>query len=226
MLKQPTINSDSSGNIILPKTNTASIKRGDGITSGNGWIDITGQIIPKATGGTAPVYSTFRGNQGAYAFANTQFADIEFHVPHDYLVGSPIYLHPHWGHNATNISGNMVFTYYISHGKRTLNNPCVAWDTEVTLVQTIITFIDITNMPRYTHRVDDIAITSATGSASTLDVRNIATDSIIFVRCVATTVPTTLTGASPASSIYIFTIDLHCQSTGINTPNKDPDFYA
>ncbi|MCK4635848.1 MAG: hypothetical protein KAT32_03215 [Candidatus Moranbacteria bacterium] len=65
----------------------------DTTTPDFGWRDLTGPIIPKAGGGTAPAFTAFRGtNIKSYAFQSSDVIDnITFHLPHDYVPGTDIY---------------------------------------------------------------------------------------------------------------------------------------
>ncbi|MCK4635847.1 MAG: hypothetical protein KAT32_03210 [Candidatus Moranbacteria bacterium] len=49
-------------------------------------------------------------------------------------------------------------------------------------------------------------------------------DGLLMVSLKTTTIPT-ITGSATSNLPYIFTVDIHYQSTGIGTKNKVPDFY-
>lgn len=215
---------NQSQQLVLSKLSTAGIKV-DKVTPTYPFYDIIGYITPKTIGVWAPTLSVFTaGAVRSFAYWVWDDWDIVFHIPHDYVLGTPLFFHAHRGHNGTAISWSFVLTYNFSYAKRTLNSPAVAFVADKVLTHTINTGIDITNTPRYAHRVDEIAITSAWWSASTLDVATIEPDGLIQLHYDITTIPT-ISGWSP-NEPFIFTLDCHYQSTGIGTKNKDPDYYA
>ena len=130
-------------------------------------------------------------------------------------------LHIHWGHNGTAISGSLVITYYFMYSKRSLNNPAETFGDVKTVTQTI-SGLDITNSPQYCHRVDEIPITSDGGSVTTLDRNLIEVDGLISLHYNVDVTPS-ITGGT--ADPFIFTLDIHYQSTGIGTKNNAPDYY-
>ena len=95
---------------VFPKTSGIGIKVDENSPT-FGWRDIVGQIVPRGTGTPAPAFTAFRGGRVmAYAFqANDIIDNITFHIPHDYVPGTDMYIHAHWGHNGTAISGNFCY---------------------------------------------------------------------------------------------------------------------
>jgi hypothetical protein len=75
------------------------------------------------------------------------------------------------------------------------------------------------------HRVEEIQLSAASPSVSQIDTDDIEVDGVVLVQLTATTIPTMVT-ASPASSVYLFAVDIHYQAVGIGTLNKAPDFYS
>lgn len=184
------------------------------------WIDIIGNIFPRTGGGIAPSFTAFKGgNILNYAFSvNDVIDNLTFHIPHEYQLGTDIYLHPHWGHNGTAISGNFEITWYITYMDR--DGQYLA---EKTLVQTIDT-VDLATTPRWDCRVNDIQISESGGSATSLNTDLIQVDGLIQASAKITGIPA-ITGGSP-NEPFIFNTDLHIQSTGIGTKSKDPDYYT
>jgi hypothetical protein len=80
---------------------------------------------------------------------------------------------------------------------------------------------DITTTPQYRHRIDEIQLSTAGGSAARLNTTNIEVDGLILIRLKLTTLPT-ITGGD----LFVHTADLHYQSTEIGTKNKAPNFYS
>lgn len=183
--------------------------------------DLEGMVLPRETGPGNPTLSVFRGgNVREYAFAANDAIDCRFHIPHDYLMGSDLFLHAHWGHNGTTISGNMVMTCAATYAK---GHNQAAFPAEVAPVISVAT-PNIATIPRWQHRIDEVQVSVAGGSATQLDTNNIEPDGLILLNLRTTTIPT-ITGGTP-NQPYIFMVDLHYQSTGIGTKNKAPNFYG
>jgi hypothetical protein len=141
-------------------------------------------------------------------------------MPHDWAPGTDLYLHVHWGHNGTAISGNMVFTCNVSYAK---GHDQANFSAEISPTITYNT-VDIATTPQYRHRIDEIQLSAAAPSATQLDTDDLEVDGLIFVNIEATTIPT-ITGGSP-NEPFLFTLDLHYQANYIGTLNKAPNFYV
>ena len=85
--------------------------------------------------------------------------------------------------------------------------------------------VSITGTPRYRHRIDEIQLSSKTPTAEQLNTADLEIDGLI-IGSLTMGIPTnSFSGGTPDEAVYIFTIDLHYQSTGIGTKNKAPNFY-
>lgn len=202
--------------IVVPKTTNIGIQV-DTTTPTFPWRDLIGDVNPRtAAGAGTPTYAAFQGNIYGYWFALNDVVDFMFHMPHDYVPGTDIYLHIHWSHNGTAITGNVVFTHYSTYAKgfNQANFPA-----EVTNTITYNT-TNIATTPQYRHRVDEIQL-SGTGSASLLNTPDLEIDGIIKGRIKLTTLPTITAG-----NLFIHTIDIHYQSSSIGTKAKAPNFYT
>lgn len=210
-------------NIVLPKTSGKGIQV-DTVAQTFGWRDITGDITPRASGGPAPAFTAFRGgNTLAYAYAANDVVDVMvFHMPHDYVPGSDIFIHIHWGHNGTAISGTFTATLKATWCKG-FNQAGSIFGAEVTPVITEAV-TSITTHPRWGHFVTETPLTSAGGSSTTIDRALLEVDGIFLISFVMTTIPTITGGVTNAP--YIFTCDLHYQSTNMATKGKAPNFYV
>jgi hypothetical protein len=210
---------DNPDGIVLPKTAGVGIKV-DPSAPTFGWRDLLAEIHPKASGAGSPYLAVFRGAVKSYFFIANDESDSFFHVPHDYVPGSDMYLHLHWSHNGTNISGSLVVSYSVTyakgHGQGVFNAP-------VNPIQTL-SGLNITNTPQYGHRIDEFQLTSSTPSATQINSALIEPDGVFIINMKATTVPT-ITGGTETKPTLIY-MDLHYQSTGIPTKNKSPNFWA
>lgn len=202
--------------LVLPKTSGKGIKV-DTTTPTFGWHDLIGEITPKASGSGAPSRTLYRGNIYDFAFINNDVCDLTYHIPHDYVPGSDMYIHVHWSHNGTAISGNVVFTFYYTYSKGH-NQATFPADKNITITYNTT---NIATTPQYQHRIDEAVFTSAGGSATLLDNSLIEVDGLILAMIKVTTLPT-ITGGS----LFIHTVDVHYQSTGIPTKAKAPNFYT
>ncbi len=195
-------------------------------TAGIGWKDLLGTFVVDPSGGTAPTKTPFRGTIEAFEYASNDEAEYSFHIPHDWVVGTDLYIHVHWGHNAASISGNMVWTLEVTYAPRTLTVPYGVYVAPITATINSNTItaatMNITNYPQYCHCVEEIQLSDPAPSASQLDTDDIAVDGLVLVHVTCTTPPTLGGGAKP----YLFYIDVHYQAQGLHTPNKDPDFYT
>lgn len=218
----PTYSNLSFDGIVLSKASGKGIKIDPALPT-FGWRDIVGQIIPRASGSPAPAFTAFRGtNILEYAFQTGDKIDnISFHMPHDYVVGTDIYLHVHWGHNGTAISGSFVITWYVSYAK---GHQQGLFNSELTVIQTIST-PNIATVPQWQHRIDEIQLSNTGGDITHIDKALLEPDGIIKVALTTTTI-STITGSATSNLPYILFVDVHYQSTNIATKNKIPNFYV
>lgn len=206
--------------LVVPKTQNVGIKI-DTAAPTYPWADIIGQVTPRAATPNQATLNVFRGGQiRNWCFANGDRSDNVFHIPHDYVMGTDLFIHVHWAHNGTAISGNAVMNFYCSYAKgHNQENFTAEKNTTITYNTT-----NIATTPQYRHRVDEVAITGAGGSATLIDNALIEVDGLLLVNFDFTTIPT-ITGGSP-NQPFVFTIDIHYQSTGIGTKQKAPPFWT
>jgi hypothetical protein len=206
------------GDIVIAKASGIGIKVDTDIPT-FGWRDIIGKVIPKATGAGSPTRAVYIGGQlGQYAFVAGDAYDMEFHIPHDYLPGSDIYIHIHWSHNGTSISGDAVFDFYYSYAKgHNQSNFAAEKNLTITYATT-----DITTTPQYRHRVDEIIMSGPSATATLMDRDDIEIDGLILMTVKLTTLPTIGGGGK----LFIHTSDIHYQSTNMATKQRAPNFYV
>jgi hypothetical protein len=194
---------------------------GFGIFPGNtyGWRDLLGDISGKSSGSQAPSQSTFMTGIRGWAYAAGDMGDLTFHLPHDYAPGTDLFLHFHWSHNGTNITGSFVATCNITYAK---GHQQSSFSNVISPVLTVPS-LNIANTPRYFHRVDEMQISVNGGGVNLLDSSQFEVDGVLIVSFTMSTIPS-ISGGSP-NSPFILSADLHYQSTGISTKNKSPNFY-
>ena len=203
---------------IFPKTSGNGIKV-DTATPTYPWADMIG--IFRIDTSAPPTLAAFRGGfVRDYFFSAGQQLDVLIHVPHDYAAGTNVFLHVHWSHNGTAISGNFVATcrhiYAKGHNQE-------IFPAEKTVTVTYAT-VNIATTPQYIHRIDEVQLSSSGGSATLVDTALIEPDGVFMINMDVTTIPT-ITGASQ-NKPCVFFVDLHYQSTGIGTKAKAPNFYV
>jgi hypothetical protein len=181
------------------------------------WKDLEGPIQPKATGAGSPIWKTFRGNIKEWAFGVNDIVDLKYHMPHGWVPGSDIYIHVHWSHNGTAISGSMVLTYRWTYQKG--HNQGV-YPADVSFVQTVST-PNIATYPRYAPIISEIQFSKAVPSANEIDTDSLEPDGLIKLSLIVTTKPT-ITGGD----LFIEYVDIHYQSTCVGTKQKAPNFYV
>lgn len=214
------------GNLTLSKTSGQGIKV-DPTTPTFGWRDILGPIGVKTVGATEPVWALYRGTIYAYTFDTaTAEAFCTFHVPHDYVPGSDIFIHMHWSQIVVDTGGpagvpgnaewNFDITYADGHGTAGgAADPFVAPIT-VTVVQQGST-------TQYGHMIAEVQFTNNGGTGGLLDSATIQVDGLFQVRVYRVK-------GNPADTLnqapFGHTCDLHYQSTNMATKNKSPNFYT
>ena len=185
------------------------------------WHDLLGTVVPRASAPNQATLEVFRGGQVRnWAFAAGDRSDNMFHIPHDYVPGTDLYIHAHWGHNGTSISGNAVMNFYCSYAK---GHNQAAFTAEKNTTITYDT-VNIATTPRYQHRIDEVVITAASPTATLIDRALIEVDGVLLVNFDFTTIPT-IGGGAP-NVPFVFAIDIHYQSTTVGTKNKAPNFYV
>ena len=139
---------------------------------------------------------------------------MEFHLPHDYAMGPHIYIHAHWSHKSASVTTggvtwNIEATYSKGHGQAAFSTPV-----NLSLTQSAST-------TQYFHIVTEAQLSTTGGSASTLDTALLEPDGLILVSCslVANTM-------DAATDPFLHSVDIHYQTTGLDTKNRSPNFWS
>lgn len=182
-----------------------------------GWKDLIGDVSPKSQGAGRPSLDTFRNDIRWFSYATNDDGDIVFHMPHDYAPGTDIFLHVHWSHNGTAISGSMDVRFHVTYAKG-FGQETYPSDIEPHLV---VTGLDLTNSPQYHTRVDELQLSQSGGGALMLDTDMLEADGLILVHYDLDVIPA-ITSSVPRP--FIFAIDIHYQTDRRATVSKAPDF--
>ncbi len=177
------------------------------------FFDLLGEIhIDEAGGSTKPDFNIYKGNIKQYQFAVDDHVFGTYHLPHDYVPNSNIFIHVHWSTNAvsSNSAGTPVFeieaTYAKGFGQMQFSN-----NVTVTCSNAYIN--------SYTHMVSEVQLSSPSGTGGLLVTGDLETDGIIIIR-------TRLLSNTLSVQPFLHHVDIHYQSTNIGTKNKSPAFYT
>jgi hypothetical protein len=178
------------------------------------WLDLLGNIKydPEAAA-NRPDLNVYRGNIKQYQFAASDQAYLSFHMPHDYVPGTDIFIHAHWSHISTTVtSGSVTWGFEASYAK---GHNRGAFSAPVTP-----TILQAASTVQYRHLIAETQLSAAGGAGSLLVTENLEPDGVVLVRAFlsANTI-------SAAANPFMHYCDLHYQSTGIGTKQKAPDFY-
>ncbi len=212
MPKQPVV---AENGLILPKSAGVGIKV-DEAAPDYPWVDWHGFIIPDLDGANRPTLGEFVTGVFEYHYGVGDRLIKRYHVPHDHP-GTNIFLHLHWAHNGTAISGSFVTSYAVSYSK---GHNQANYSAAIAPSMTVPT-PDIATVPQVRHRIDEFQLSSLTPNASQLDTAMLEPDGVILVTMTVATIPTITGGVNEP---FIHFADIHAQSMGRGTKNKSPNF--
>ncbi len=198
---------------VFQKTSGAGIKV-DPAAETYPWQDLLGQIDVRGVGANDPAWNIFRNGIRAYQFGLNDECWVFFHLGHDYVAGTDIYIHSHWAHTSAGVaSGSVTWSFESTYAKGH-NQAAFPATKTTTVTQTAST-------TQYQHMIAETPISSAGGSATLLDSAAFEPDGLLLVRISLTA--NSMTGTPDP---FLFLADCHYQSTGIGTKQKAPNFYV
>ena len=202
--------------VIFPKENTNGI-RIDNSNPDFGWHDLIGDLHVYGEVGDAS-RTMYRGGIKSLQFDLSDSAYVDFHIPHDYLMGSAIYIHVHWSHNSPLVTGGSTtwafeMMYAKGHNQSAFEVPVIA------------SVIQPTSNTQYQHMIAETIASVPSGSGVALDTSSIEPDGIIQCRVYLDSNDITVSSGLVPMPFAHF-VDIHYQSTGIATKNKSPDFWV
>jgi hypothetical protein len=212
--------------LILPKTSGKGIKI-DTDAPTFGWRDLEYMEFPDPAGTDAPQITTFLGGVRSHFYqtiGSNDKMDLRGHIPHDYVPGTDMYVHIHWSHDGTAISGGLTLTHECTLVK---GHNQAAFPTTKTQTITYST-VNIATTPRWYHMITEVALTSDGGSATLFDRALIEVDGLIIATLTLTGLPTITGGTTVGggTGIWVHRSDLHYQSNNMPTKQKAPNFYV
>ena len=179
------------------------------------WVDLAGPVIVRSAGSTSPSLSTYiTGSKiKEYQMDGNDEVQHTFHMPHDWVPGSDMFLHIHWSHNTTDTpTGDMTWGFEVSYSK--------GHDQEAFSAVINPTCTQAVSSTQYFHQICEFQLTSSSPSATQLDTADLEPDGLLLV---TTYIDTNST--SPSINPFLHFVDLHYQSTSIGTKDKAPNFY-
>lgn len=201
---------------IFPSSQTIGIKL-DIDSPVWGWHDIPG-TLRVADSGSPAQWAVYRSNIRAVQFDESEEAFVDFHMPHDYAQGTDIFIHAHWSHTSTVITGGSVtwgfeLMYAKGHGQAAFPAPVTP-----TVLQTA-------NTTQYWHHVAEVQASVTGGSSTAITLEDLEVDGLIQCRIYLDSndiITSDLSTVAP----FVHFVDIHYQSTGLPTKNRAPDFWS
>jgi hypothetical protein len=170
------------------------------------WRDIIGSIDVQTTGPSNPAYKSVNGTAFFdFQFAVGEKAQVNFHIPHDYVAGTDVFFHAHWmtvGTQTDTAKWEFTYAYADGHGGGVF--PFAS--------ATTVTAEEAADGVAYTHFVTETA-------AQTITMEPDGILEVIITRI-------TNGGTDLTDDVFLKMADLHYQSTNIGTKDKAPDFYT
>ncbi len=209
----------TAGFVVFPKASGSGIKV-DTATPTFGFADIIGDQFAKNTGGTKPVLTAYNGVINGWKFSAGDEAYMTFHIPHDYVLGTEIFLHVHWSHIGTFVNGGTVTFKATSIYAKAHNQAAF------TSSPAVGTFTGTASTTQYQQILSEASYSASTPSGIQVDQDLLEPDGVIEMTFELDANNMTVSeGAVPDPFIHY--VDLHYQTTGIiGTKDKAPDFYA
>ena len=183
-----------------------------------GWIDIHAPLYFNSSG-TPAVFSSYRGGISQWQFTETTAdeAFCEFHIPHDYAMGTDIFFHVHWSHASTTVTGGSVtWAFEMSYSK--------GHDQAIFAAPKTVTIQQNASTTQYQHMIAEAAGTVSGGSGTQFDSAIMEPDGVFICRFYLDS--NDITDSVTQPNPFVHFVDLHMQSTGIATKNKSPDFWT
>lgn len=187
--------------------------KGDGIKLNSenpqfGWYDLLSPTtIYEGASANKPNFEVFVGTIRAYQFAIGDESFHEFHIPHDYVPGTDVWIHAHWTYNGPVVTGGSVTWQWDAsmapgYGMGVYNEPISVSTTQAAPLVSL------------THMIASVKLSSIGGSGGLLNTNLIEPDTLIKTRL--TLAANTMTDAKKP---FMSFSDMHYQSSNIATKN-------
>lgn len=213
--------------VVLDKASGNGFKV-DTVTPTYGFADILGDQFSKNTGATKPALAAYNGVIKSWQFSDGDEAYISYHIPHDYVLGTDVFLHIHWSQiSATATGGTIDFKYSAIYAKA--HNQVSGATFTSTPITGLFSSVDIddggSGLSQYQQHLTEVIISGPSATVALFDRDDFEPDGVIELTFEMDT--NSLTNSVTVLDPYIHFVDLHYQTTGlIGTKDKAPDFYA
>ena len=213
--------------IVTDKASGNGIKV-DAITPTFGFADLLGDQFSKNTGATKPVLTTYNGVINGWQFGDGDEAYLTYHIPHDYVPGSDIFLHIHWSQtSATATGGTIDFKYFAIYAKG--HNQVTGSTFTTTPITATFSSIDINDggsgLNQRQQHLTEVIISGASATSALFDRDDFEPDGVIELTFEMDA--NNLTNSVSVLDPFIHFVDIHYNTTGlIGTKDKAPDFYV
>lgn len=201
--------------VVLPRESGRGLKV-DIVNPTFSWADLLGNVaVDVVSAVNKPLFTAYKGSVKQFQFLVGDLVYCEYHIPHDYVLGTDVYIHVHWSHNATNVTaGGVVWELKAMYAK---GHNQAQFSAEITAS---ITATSPTGAGgQYKHQISETALSAAAGAGGLLVTGDLEPDGLILLRMELKT-----NTISPLTLPFAHYVDLHYQSTGIGTKNKSPAF--
>lgn len=209
--KQISENAYATAGLILPKTSGSGIQV-DLAAPTFPWYDLIGEVNSKGTGSNNPNWAVYRGSIYQYQFSVGTEVWANYHIPHDWLPGSDMFIHVHWSHNSASVVGGSVTWAFDMMVAKGFDQAPFSAPVSTSVSQNAST-------TRYQHMISEVQISSNNPNTNQLNNNLIEVDSILVVHAY-------LSANSMGVNPFAHSVDIHYQSTGIGTKQKAPNFYV
>ncbi len=200
----PVISNSPDGGIRLDTTNPTY-----------GWHDLLSPtVIYSGAASNKPSFDAFRGNVRQYSFVVNDESFHHYHLPHDYKAGTDLYIHAHWTHAASDVvSGAVTWEFEATYSK--------GYDRAVWPLPITTTVTQAASTTAYKHMIAETTLSSAGGTGGKLITEDLETDGVIELRL--RLLSNTLTNTP---KIFMNYCDVHYQTTGVPTKNRNYNFWT
>ena len=206
-------------NLVLPKTSGKGIKVDLDVPT-FGFRDLLGEVSTRNTGATKPSFEAYNGAIFQFRFGNGDLEYYDFHIPHDYVPATDLFIHVHWSQiSTTNTGGTLDFKYTAAYAS--------GYDTDAftsTPITKTFTSGDA-GTAQYQHHITEVQLTATTPVAGEqFDSDDIEIDGVILVTMEMDA--NNLTDSVAVTDPFIHYVDIHYQSTNTSTKDKNAPFYT
>lgn len=206
-------------NIMVPRTQNAGIKTDSLGTPTYSWRDVNVPLRIDEAGGNKPLWATYINGIKQLQFSVNDEGFFTFHIPHEYVVGTPIYVHAHWSHASTLVTGGAVDWHFElsaarGHDQDAFNVPSLT-----------IHCPQNASLIQYRHMIAEAVASTADGSGGTLLHSQIEPDTIILGKISLVSNTITVSGGGVPKP-FLHEVDIHMQTTAVGTKDKAPPFWG